>query len=76
MLPFHDIRESRIFQEGFQEGLEEARRELFQQGKLEVQMEVIARLHSLGYAVDKICDLLGVDAETVNKTLAPSPHDS
>jgi predicted transposase/invertase (TIGR01784 family) len=64
MLQLHDIRESRIYKEGLQDG------------KIEEKTAMIARLHSKGLSIEQICDFLGVDAEIVRKALASPPLDA
>jgi len=61
MLEVNDLRETRVFQEGREEGREEERDRLLR--------EAVPQLAARGFTAGEIAEILKVDLQTVNKTL-------
>ena len=62
MLQVHDIRETRVYQEALQEGIEK--------GIQEEQLRTIAKLAARKMSAADIADILGLDLELVCRELA------
>jgi predicted transposase YdaD len=58
MLQVHDIRQTRVYQEAKEEGIEEERR------------RSIAKMATLNMPAESIADLLGLDVDYVRKQMA------
>ena len=61
----------RGFQEGKAEGIAMAKAELFAEGKLEAQVDIIRKMHRKGYSVEAIADILEFSPEWVKRSLRP-----
>jgi predicted transposase/invertase (TIGR01784 family) len=72
MLQVSDLRQTRIYQEakeeGLQEGIEKERQRNFQE-----KLRSIAKLAARKMSADDIADLLGLDVELVRKEMAKNP---
>ena len=64
MLQVHDIRETRVYQEGLAEGSQEER-----QRSLQEKIAAISKLAARQVPAADIADVLGLDLELVLKTL-------
>jgi predicted transposase/invertase (TIGR01784 family) len=65
MLQIHDIRESRVYQEGIEEGAKQER-----QRHLQEKLQAIAKMAALKVTPDNIAEILGVDVDLVRNELA------
>jgi len=65
MLQVHDIRETKVFQEAKEEGLQEERERSFQE-----KLRSVAKLAALGLSADHIADSLNLEIDTVRAELS------
>jgi predicted transposase/invertase (TIGR01784 family) len=68
MLQVHDIRESRVYQEGMEEGRQEGK----QEGKQEGLAIAIAKMAAKSMSVEEIAAILELDVDVVRQALAKS----
>lgn len=61
VLHVHDIRETRVFQEGLEEGMEKG------------LTTAIARMAASGMSADAIAAILKLDSDTVRRNIASGP---
>jgi predicted transposase/invertase (TIGR01784 family) len=81
MLGLDLIRNTRVYQEAFEEGEQQGRREGEQQGRREGEqqgrregkLETIPRLLNMGLSVEQIAEALDLDIEIVRQTISPQP---
>ncbi len=87
MFELNDLRQTRFFQDVFEEGKKQGRQEVFeeakqegkqevfeeakQEGKQEVKLEIIPHLLALGLSVEQIAQALGFDEEVVRQAAQP-----
>ena len=65
MLQVHDIRETRVYQEAKEEGLQEERQRSFQE-----KLRAISKMTALKISADDIAEILGMDVELVRQAMA------
>jgi predicted transposase YdaD len=64
-LQVHDIRQTRVFQEAKEEGIEGER-----QRNLQEKLQFASKLVALNMAAEKIAEILGLDIEAVRNEIA------
>ena len=69
MLQVHDIRETKVFQEGKEEGIEEER-----QRSLQEKLRFVSNLAALNLPAEKIAESLGLDIDLVRTHMANNHH--
>jgi predicted transposase/invertase (TIGR01784 family) len=65
MLQLHDIRESRVYQEAVEEGIEKER-----QRHLQEKLRSVSKWAALNVSAADIAAILGLDLDQVNKAMA------
>ena len=73
MLQVHDIRETRVFQEGKEEGLKEGI-EQERQRNLHEKLRLVSNLAALNLPPEKIAESLGLDVALVRTHMARKEH--
>jgi predicted transposase/invertase (TIGR01784 family) len=68
MLGLDIIRNTRVYQEAFEEGEQQCRREGEQQCRSAAKLETIPRLLNMGLSVEQIAEALDLDIEVVRAT--------
>jgi predicted transposase/invertase (TIGR01784 family) len=68
MLQVHDIRQSRVYQEALEEGMEKERRQQF-----EKNIQAITKMAALKIPPEQIAEILGLDVELVREKVAKKP---
>jgi predicted transposase/invertase (TIGR01784 family) len=68
MLQVHDIRQSRVYKEAVEEGIEKERQRSFEE-----KLHAIPKLAARQMSAAEIADILGLDVELVRQQLAKSP---
>ena len=63
MFELNDLRQTRFFQDVFEEGKKE--------GKQEVKLEVIPHLLAFGFSIEQIAQALGLDEQLVRQAAQP-----
>ena len=63
MFELSDLRQTRFFQDVFEEGKKE--------GKQEVKLEVIPHLLAFGFSIEQIAQALGLDEQLVRQAAQP-----
>ncbi|MEH2217876.1 MULTISPECIES: Rpn family recombination-promoting nuclease/putative transposase [unclassified Nostoc] len=75
MFELNDLRQTRFFQDVFEEGKKEGRQEVFeeakQEGKQEAKLEVIPHLLAFGFSIEQIAQALGFDEQVVRQAAQP-----
>jgi predicted transposase/invertase (TIGR01784 family) len=67
MFELNDLRETRFFQDVFEEGKKKGKQEVFEECKL----EAIPQLLALGLSVEQIAQGLGLDEQLVRQAAQP-----
>ncbi|MEH2179412.1 hypothetical protein [Nostoc sp.] len=71
MFELNDLRQTRFFQDVFEEGKKQGKQEVFeeakQEGKLEAKLEVIPHLLAFGFSIEQIAQALGLDEQVVRQ---------
>ncbi|MEI1378231.1 hypothetical protein PQG02_09685 [Nostoc sp. UHCC 0926] len=68
MFELNDLRQTRFFQDVFEEGKKEGKQEVFEEGKL----EVIPQLLAFGLSIEQIAQGLGLDEQVVRQAAQPN----
>nr|WP_292774681.1 Rpn family recombination-promoting nuclease/putative transposase [Nostoc sp. NMS9] len=71
MFELNDFRQTRFFQDVFEEGKKEGKQEVFEEAKQEVKLEVIPHLLALGFSIEQIAQALGLDEQLVRQAAQP-----
>ena len=71
MFELNDLRQTRFFQDVFEEGKKEGKQEVFEEGKLEAKLEVIPHLLAFGFSIEQIAQALGLDEQVVRQAVQP-----
>ena len=71
MFELNDLRQTRFFQDVFEEGKKEGKQEVFEEGKLEAKLEVIPHLLAFGFSIEQIAQALGLDEQVVRQAAQP-----
>ncbi|MHC5732180.1 MAG: Rpn family recombination-promoting nuclease/putative transposase, partial [Nostoc sp.] len=68
-------RQTRFYQDVFEEGKQEGRREVFEEGReegrQEAKLEVIPQLLALGLSIEQIAQVVGLDEQLVRQAAQP-----
>ncbi|MBN3958563.1 hypothetical protein [Nostoc sp. NMS8] len=67
MFELNDLRQTRFFQDVFEEGKKEGKQEVFEECKL----EVIPQLLAFGLSIEQIAQGLGLDEQVVRQAAQP-----
>lgn len=65
MLGLNELRQTRVYQEAYEEGIE--------QGKRQTKLEIVPMLLELGLSIQEIAKRLQLDEETVRATVENQP---
>ncbi|WP_322681155.1 MULTISPECIES: hypothetical protein [unclassified Nostoc] len=71
MFELNDLRQTRFFQDVFEEGKKEGKREVFEEGNLEAKLEMIPHLLGFGLSIEQIAQALGLDEQVVRQAAQP-----
>jgi predicted transposase/invertase (TIGR01784 family) len=71
MFELNDLRQTRFFQDVFEEGKKKGKQEVFEEAKQEVKLEVIPYLLALGFSIQQIAQALGLDEQLVRQAAQP-----
>ena len=71
MFELNDLRQTRFFQDVFEEGKKEGKREVFEEAKQEVKLEAIPHLLAFGLSIEQIAQGLGLDEQLVRQAAQP-----
>jgi len=71
MFELNDLRQTRFFQDVFEEGKKEGKQEVFEEAKQEVKLEVIPHLLAFGFSIEQIAQALGLDEQVVRQAAQP-----
>ncbi|MFN6527347.1 hypothetical protein [Nostoc sp. ChiSLP03a] len=71
MFELNDLRQTRFFQDVFEEGKKEGKREVFEEGKLEAKLEMIPHLLGFGLSIQQIAQALSLDEQVVRQAAQP-----
>ncbi|MEH2430186.1 MAG: hypothetical protein V7K26_22295 [Nostoc sp.] len=71
MFELNDLRQTRFFQDVFEEGKKEGKREVFEEAKQEAKLEAIPHLLGLGLSIEQIAQGLGLDEQVVRQAVQP-----
>jgi predicted transposase/invertase (TIGR01784 family) len=72
MLQVHDIRETRVYQEAKEEGVQEERQRNLEE-RLEEKLGLVSKMAARNVPAEHIAEILGLDEETVRKQIAKNP---
>ncbi|MEH1837292.1 MAG: hypothetical protein V7L20_00635 [Nostoc sp.] len=67
MFELNDLRQTRFFQDVFEEAKQEGKREVFEEAKQEGKLEVIPHLLAFGFSIEQIAQALGLDNKLLGK---------
>ncbi|MEH2226153.1 hypothetical protein [Nostoc sp.] len=67
MFELNDLRQTRFFQDVFEEGKKKGKQEVFE----EVKLEVIPQLLAFGLSIEQIAQGLGLDEQVVRQAAQP-----
>ncbi|MEH1832062.1 MAG: Rpn family recombination-promoting nuclease/putative transposase [Nostoc sp.] len=67
MFELNDLRQTRFFQDVFEEGKKEG----FEEAKQEAKLEVIPHLLAFGFSIEQIAQALGFDEQLVRQAAQP-----
>ncbi|MDZ7954669.1 hypothetical protein [Nostoc sp. DedQUE09] len=67
MFELNDLRQTRFFQDVFEEGKKEGKREVFEEAKL----EAIPHLLTFGLSIEQIAQGLGLDEQLIRQAAQP-----
>jgi predicted transposase/invertase (TIGR01784 family) len=71
MFELNDLRQTRFFQDVFEEGKKKGKQEVFEEGKQEGKLEVIPHLLAFGFSIEQIAQALGLDEQLVRQAAQP-----
>ncbi|MDZ8026537.1 MAG: Rpn family recombination-promoting nuclease/putative transposase [Nostoc sp. SerVER01] len=71
MFELNDLRQTRFFQDVFEEGKKQGKQEAFEEAKQEVKLEVIPHLLAFGFSIEQIAQALGLDEQVVRQAAQP-----
>jgi len=71
----NELRQTRFYQDVFEEGKQQGRQEVFEEGReegrQEAKLEAIPQLLALGLSIEQIAQGLGLDEQLVRQTAQP-----
>ncbi|MHC5824978.1 MAG: hypothetical protein ACYT04_56325 [Nostoc sp.] len=71
----NELRQTRFYQDVFEEGKKEGRREVFEEGReegrQEAKLEAIPQLLALGLSIEQIAQVVGLDEQLVRQAAQP-----
>jgi predicted transposase/invertase (TIGR01784 family) len=67
MFELNDLRQTRFFQDVFEEGKKQGKQKVFEEAKL----EVIPQLLAFGLSIEQIAQALGLDEQLVRQAAQP-----
>jgi predicted transposase/invertase (TIGR01784 family) len=80
MFGLSDIKQSRFYQEAFQdgrqEGIEEGKQEGIEEGRQQERLRFVSQLLNIGFTVDRIAEILNTSVEEVRKIIENQLSDS
>ncbi|MCF2146064.1 hypothetical protein IQ276_006295 [Desmonostoc muscorum LEGE 12446] len=71
MFELNDLRQTRFFQDVFEEGKKEGKQEVFEEAKQEGKLETIPQLLAFGFSIEQIAQALGLDEQVVRQAAQP-----
>ncbi len=71
MFELNDLRQTRFFQDVFEEGKKQGKQEVFEEAKQEAKLEVIPHLLAFGFSIEQIAQALGLDEQLVRQAAQP-----
>ncbi|RCJ29086.1 flagellar assembly protein H [Nostoc minutum NIES-26] len=71
MFGLNELRQTRFYQDVFEEGKQEGKQEGRQEGKQEGKLETIPQLLALGLSIEQIAQALGLDEQLVRQAAQP-----
>ena len=71
MFELNDLRQTRFFQDVFEEGKKEGKQEAFEEAKQEGKLEAIPQLLVFGLSIEQIAQGLGLDEQVVRQAAQP-----
>ncbi|WP_196525838.1 hypothetical protein [Nostoc commune] len=71
MFELNDLRQTRFFQDVFEEGKKQGKQEVFEEAKQEAKLEVIPHLLAFGFSIEQIAQALGFDEQVVRQAAQP-----
>ena len=71
MFELNDLRQTRFFQDVFEEGKKQGKQEVFEEAKQEAKLEVIPHLLAFGFSIEQIAQALGLDEQLVKQAVQP-----
>lgn len=69
MFGSNELKQTRFFQDVFEEGKKEGKQEVFEEAKQEVKLEVIPHLLAFGFSIEQIAQALGFDEQVVRQAV-------
>ncbi len=71
MFELNDLRQTRFFQDVFEEGKKQGKQEVFEEAKQEAKLEAIPQLLAFGLSIEQIAQGLGLDEQVVRQAAQP-----
>lgn len=71
MFELNDLRQTRFFQDVFEEGKKEGKQEVIEEAKQEAKLEVIPHLLAFGFSIEQIAQALGLEEQVVRQAAQP-----
>ena len=71
MFELNDLRQTRFFQDVFEEGKKQGKQEVFEEAKLEAKLEAIPQLLAFGLSIELSAQGLGLDEQVVRQAVQP-----
>ncbi|MEH2439041.1 hypothetical protein [Nostoc sp.] len=71
MFELNDLRQTRFFQDVFEEGKKEGKLEVLEEAKQEVKLKSIPQLLTFGLSIEQIAQGLGLDEQLVRQAAQP-----
>ncbi|MEH2096155.1 MULTISPECIES: hypothetical protein [unclassified Nostoc] len=71
MFELNDLRQTRFFQDVFEEGKKQGKQEVFEEAKKEAKLEVIPHLLAFGCSIEQIAQALDFDEQVVRQAAQP-----
>ncbi|MEH1886663.1 hypothetical protein [Nostoc sp.] len=71
MFELNDLRQTRFFQDVFEERKKQGKQEVFEEAKQEAKLEVIPHLLAFGFSIEQIAQALGFDEQVVRQAAQP-----